>query len=73
MIDGRLSIAGADVSTFSLRRLLNVTYALLVQGKDEKQIAELDVQLEGAESDSAVRLQVRATQEMTALMGMATQ
>lgn len=71
MIDGRLSVQGADVSTFRLRRLLNVTYALLCEGKDENEIAKLDTQLEGEDSEAYVRQQVAATQQMAAQFGLA--
>lgn len=73
MIDGRLTLAGCDASTFTLRRLLNAVYAMLADGKDEKEIAKLDASLEGPDSAAEIRLQARAQAEIAAAMGMAAQ
>lgn len=73
MIDGRLSMAGADVATFPLRRLLNVVYAMLADGRNEQEIAKLDASLEGEGSEAEIRLQQRAQREIAAQFGMQTQ
>lgn len=52
-IDGRLTQAGVEAEELNLRRLCNVTYAILMEGHDEQKQRELKDALESWPSRSA--------------------